>query len=125
MSPEEIYNEARAAGCKAWEECTPNPVVFGQAKSLFGNEMVPGTESLCTEGCCGFAWVIVKPARGPFIKYCKENKIGSKHVYPGWYIGARGPWDSQSIDRKEAYAYAFAAVLSENGLNCYVGSRLD
>lgn len=125
MTPQSIYEEAHAAGCKAWEECTPNAVVFGQAKNIFSNEMVPGTESICTEGNCGFAWVIVRPARGPFIKYCKENKIGFKHVYPGWYIGARGPWDSQSIDRKEAYSNAFAVVLQENDIKCSVGSRLD
>lgn len=125
MSPDEIYKDAHAAGCKAWEECTPNGVTFGQAKGLTGNEIVPGTESYCSEGLCGFAWIIVKPARGPFIKYCKENNIGSKHCYPGWYIPARGPWDSQSVERKEAYATAFAGVLRENNIYCSNSSRLD
>ena len=125
MDAQAIYEQAHAAGCKAWEDCSPNPVTWGMAKSLVGNEIVPGTESTCTEGLCGFAWIIVKPARGPFVTYCKRNDIGRKHVYPGWYIGARGPFDSQSIERKEAYAYAFAGVLREHGVNCYVGSRLD
>jgi hypothetical protein len=28
---------------------------------------------------CGFAWVVVEPARGPFVSYCKERHLGDKH----------------------------------------------
>lgn len=125
MDCQAIWNEAHAAGCKAWEACTPKPMIIGEAKSLFSDEIVPGTEHYVSEGLCGFAWVHINPARGKFITYCKKNNIGRKGTYGGWVIPARGPFDSQSIERKEAYAYAFSAVLREHGLNSSVSSRLD
>ena len=124
MTPGEIYDRAHTAGCKAFAECVPTPVKFGQAKGLTGSEMVPGTESIEPEGLCGWAGIVVKPARGPFITFCKANGHGSKHVYPGWILPCRGEFDSQSIERKEAYADAFIAVLQDNGIRAYKTSRL-
>ena len=123
-----IYEEANVAAEKAFNECTPTPMVVGQATSLFGSGMVAGTEEVVEDGVCGFAWVNISPARGPFITYCKRKKIGRKGVYKGWTIsmGVYGnAQNGQSMERKEAAGIAFAKVLNNYGINAYMSSRID
>jgi hypothetical protein len=88
---------------------------------------------------CGFAWVVVKPARGPFVKFCKDmiatlgerssaaRKYGDKNWDGGWCFWKPGSevFNGQSIRIFEAGARAFAKVLNDNGINASVGSRLD
>ena len=81
-------------------------------------------------GACGFAWVTIRPARGPFVTWLKKQKIGSLAYGGGWQLWTNhvitlpDEW-SQSIDIKEDACYAFAQVLRENGIDAYAGSRLD
>ena len=77
-----------------------------------------------SDGVCGFAWVNIKPARGKFVKFLKDNNIGRKDSYYGGYT----IWVSgfgQSLARKESYARAFADVLTTNGIKAYAMSRMD
>ena len=100
---------------------------------------------------CGFAWVIVRPARGPFVNWCKKQikeKLTAAgddwhtkrraemvwgHVYGhtaysgGWQFWKPGTewYMGQSISVYEAACYAFAAVLQEHGIAAHVDSRLD
>lgn len=77
---------------------------------------------------CGFAWVNIKPARGDFVKFLKENKIGRKDDYYGGYTISSydvSGWNGQNMNVKEEQCYAFAAVLQKNGINAYVQSRID
>lgn len=108
-----LFNKAHDAGLKAVEALEVRPmVVVGGGKQYF----VP-------DGVCGFAWVKVRPARGKFVDYLKARNLGHK-AYDGGY----DYWVSmfnQSMQKKEAYASAFAAVLRDNGLNAYAGSRMD
>ena len=77
-----------------------------------------------SDGVCGFAWVNIKPARGKFVKYLKDNNIGRKDSYYGGYtVWVRG--FGQSLARKESYARAFADVLTTNGIKAYAMSRMD
>lgn len=78
---------------------------------------------------CGFAWVVIRPAKGDFVKWCKANNIGSTRDYGGggfqiWYSEFDNT-GSQSISVHMAAAEAFAAVLRGYGLNAIAGSRLD
>ena len=57
------------------------------------------------------------------MSYLKSLDMGYKHYYGGWYVSVRE--FGQSLTRKEAYAEAFAKVLSEVGMRCYVDSRMD
>jgi hypothetical protein len=128
MNSESIYNEADQAAEKAFNECEPTPVMFGQAAGLFGNEMVAGTECIVDEGVCGYAWVNLHPARGDFVKFCKQNKIGNSGTYKGWTISMSkygNRFNGQSMARKEAAAEAFIAVLNEHGINSQMTSRMD
>jgi len=88
---------------------------------------------------CGFAWVTVKPARGAFVDWCMKQSdyaYGSKAYGDGWQFWGPGNWPTaeeagvekvywQDMDVNAAGARAFAEVLRENGLDAYVGTRMD
>lgn len=76
---------------------------------------------------CGFATVIINPARGKFVKYLKDNKIGSKSYYGGYALSSYDVCDfrGQNMDVKVEACRAFAAVLQANGVNARVESRYD
>lgn len=98
-------------------------------------------------GTCGFAWVIINPARGPFITWLKkqitaagegkegreqrlaiqnaEQRYGSKSWDKGWNIWNPGESRAQTIDMPEAGAKAFAEVLRKYGIDANWGSRID
>ena len=123
--PATVYAEAHAAGMAAGNGCTPTPMVVGTPTTPLGNDIDYSKETYyVADGMCGFAWINIKPARGKFVKYLKDNNIGRKDsYYGGWTI-----WVSeygQSVTRKENYARAFAKVLGDNGITAYNMSRLD
>ena len=123
--PHTIYSEAHTKGMAAGNACTPTPMVVGEPTTPLGDDIDYTKETwLVNDGVCGFAWVNIKPARGGFVKFLKDNKIGRKDsYYGGWTI-----WVSefgQSVTRKENYARAFAKVLGDNGITAYNMSRLD
>ena len=106
---ENIYNEARAAGI---------------ATAQKQNAALPNENSRGFD--CGFAWVIVRPARGHFVEWCKANGHGRKGYEPGWHFWySEFSIGTQSVSVHEAAAEAFAAVLVKHGLKAIVGSRLD
>ena len=123
--PHTIYSEAHALGIAAGNECSPTPMVVGTPTTPLGNDIDYEKDTYyVSDGVCGFAWINIKPARGKFVKFLKDNNIGRKDSYYGGYT----VWVSgfgQSLDRKTAYAQAFASVLKENGLTAYSMSRMD
>ena len=123
--PATIYSEAHALGIKAGNECSPTPMVVGTPTTPLGNDIDYSKDTYyVSDGVCGFAWVNIKPARGGFVKYLKENDIGRKDSYYGGYT----VWVSgfgQSLARKEAYARAFAKHLEQNGVTAIAMSRMD
>ena len=75
------------------------------------------------DGVCGFAWVVVRPANCAFAKWMKANK--NCHTAYGGGMQYRISAFNQSMQRKEAYAVAFAGVLYQFGINAHAGSRMD
>ena len=123
--PATVYADAHAQGVKAGNACNPIPMIVGTPTTPLGNDIDYDKETYyVADGMCGFAWINIKPARGKFVKYLKENDIGRKDSYYGGYT----IWVSefgQSVTRKENYARAFAKVLGDNGITAYNMSRLD
>ena len=75
---------------------------------------------------CGFAWVNIKPARGPFVKALKDMELGRTDTFYGGY----SLWNpsgnpTQDVDAKAAGARAFAAVLEKHGVKIRVCTRMD
>ncbi|MCK5020169.1 MAG: hypothetical protein KAS32_24235 [Candidatus Peribacteraceae bacterium] len=121
-----IFMQADAAGMKAGNESTPIGMGVDSPKHLLDNEIdrdKPHYE--VTDGVCGFASVIIKPANSAFANWVKKQD--SIHTYKSYYGGLNYPvhYFNQSLTRKEAYASAFSKVLKDNGINSYVDSRMD
>jgi hypothetical protein len=75
------------------------------------------------DGVCGFAWVKVRPGNCSFALWLKKHKGGRTDYYGGIVL-----WVSaynQSMEKKLAYARAFAGVVKEAGVDAYADYRLD
>jgi len=120
-----IYEKADMAGRIAAKNCTPTPMVVGQAKNIFSNEMdySKGVE-VVEAGVCGFAWVNIKPGTSAFAKFLMNNGYARKdEFYGGVTVWVRDY--NQSMTLKEAYAEAFSQVLTAAGFKSYSMSRMD
>lgn len=79
---------------------------------------------------CGFAWITIKPARGPLVAYLKNIGVGHSGSYSGgpgygiWY-GELHSIPTQSVSVHQAAANAATEVLKQHGLNAFWSSRLD
>jgi hypothetical protein len=110
----DIYAEARSAA---------NAAAIESNSKLPSNQSARGFD-------CGFAWVTVKPARGPFVAWCKANGKGRSGSFSGgpgygfWY-GDLHDVPTQLVSVHEAACRAFAEVLEKHGLNASWSSRLD
>ncbi len=121
---EKLLERAHLMGMDAGRSVGVTPMVVGTATDLFSSEIDYSKPTyVVNDGVCGFAGVVIKPARGKFVSYLKSIGMGYKHYYGGWYVSVRE--FGQSLTRKEAYAEAFAKVLGEVGMRCYVDSRMD
>lgn len=106
-----LYGYASSAGEQAAAKCVPTPIY------------IHGYEEPVLEGTIGFAWIVIHDARKRFPRWLKKQKIGHAGYYGGWVIHAK--CRSQSFEKANAYANAFAKVLRQNGIDCNVESRLD
>lgn len=116
-----IVEEAEIAGREAGCKCRPHPMVVFTPDGK-GNIDYTKPVYHVDDGACGFAWVNFKGNT----KFGKWMKAAGKarSAYPtGLCV-----WVSefgQSVERKEAYAAAYAKVLKSYGIDCYSASRLD
>ena len=128
---EEIFIEAQLKACDAFHSHKPTPMIVGHAKNLFSNEIIPGTEEIVEDGLCGFAWINIKPARGPLVKFLKSKGIGRNGDYGGYtissYESTPGTGFSQSMEKNQAGCKAFVKVILKYfpDMNIYVGTRID
>jgi len=77
---------------------------------------------------CGFAYLNIKPARGAFVKWLKDNKIGRTDSYQGGYTLSSYDccaFSGQNMDVKTDGVAAFNKVLGDNGVNANLYSRMD
>lgn len=119
-----IYDKAHEAGLAAGKGNKPVPMIVGSPSTPFGNDIDPKQPTYFVEdGVCGFAWIVIKPGTAPFARWVKKAELGGNHYYGGISIWVHE--FGQSMQRKEAYAEAFAKVLVENGINAYADSRMD
>lgn len=127
----DLYERADAAGKAAAEAARPTPMMVGTPKNFLGS-LMGGDDGgfdpdqptyYVAEGVCGFAWVTVRPATSSFARWLKKNTHAGTGYYGGMQLWVRGY--GQSMERKAAYAAAFAKVLTEAGLDAYSESRMD
>lgn len=118
-----LAKKADAAGLAAAAATTPTPMIVGEAKSLFTDE-IDYTKPVYNvpSGVCGFAWVFIKGNTG-FGRWAKKAGI-ARSGYPTG-LNIRATVGGQSYEVKMAYAQAYAAVLQEAGITAYAEGRLD
>ena len=133
---EKILADASAAGRKAAAKAIPTPMVVYEADGLSDRPKPGGRAWYESEGACGFAWIVLRPATTSFARYLKKTRFevdrSVKEAEGGsWgtnYYGGYQFWvwvGGQSIARKAAFAEAYAEVLTEAGFEAYAQSRLD
>lgn len=127
-----IIAEADAAGKEAVSKLKVIPMIVGEAKSLFSNEIdYSKPTEYVADGVCGFAWTYVYPEHKGNTKLGKQERKVLEAF--GFEQDCCNPkkytlWVSdfnQSLQKKEAYARAFAAVLSSFGIRAGAQSRMD
>ena len=119
-----LYNKAYAAGLKAGNAKIPTPMIVGSPTTPLGSDIDPNKKTyFVPQGVCGFAWVKVVPGTCSFARWLTKTGKGR----PG-YGGGTHVWVhefGQSLEQKEAFARAFAQVLTEAGVTAYSQSRMD
>lgn len=110
----ELVNRAYEAGIKAGRDCMPIPMAVCDSTG----RMI----EILDQGACGFAWIVIK-GNTAFGRWAKKEGRARSHYPSGlcFWVSDFG----QSVDRKAAYAGAFAKVLNEAGIEAYADSRLD
>lgn len=117
------WAKADAAGKAAAEKAKPTPMIVGEAKGLFSNEIDETKPTYYVAGgVCGFAWVWFK-GNTAFGRWAKAEGFARKAYGGGlqYTVFTYG----QSMQTKAAYASAFARVLQAEGIQAYADYRMD
>ena len=120
-----LIRRAEEAGAKAGADRIPEPMhVIERANPWDDRSPIVKRYAPIEGGVCGFAWITVRPGNSPVANYLKNTGKGRTDSYAGGVM----VWVSQygqSMERKVAYAYAYASVLRDAGVKAYAGDRMD
>jgi len=123
MTNEQIHKLATDAANAAAAACTPTPMMVGTPATPWGNSIDRTKPAYyVSEGPCGFAWVKMG-GNTSYGRWAKKAGLASKAY--GWGVSISPSISTQSAERNEAWARAYAQVLRQHGIECYVDSRLD
>jgi hypothetical protein len=109
-----LVSVAHAQGIQAGRDCKPIPMIVCTSTGKPIEQL--------DEGACGFAWIAF-PGNTAFGRWAKKQGIARPQYPKGLCIWVRE--FGQSVDRKAAYAGAYAQTLRNAGIDCYAGDRLD
>jgi hypothetical protein len=119
----DLFNRAHAAGMAAGTASTPPTMIVTERANPFNGNSAVINQWAVADGPCGFATVRLRPGTSTAARYAVKNLGWTKQYYGG--VGRSVPYFNQSMVRKEAYARAFAGVLTDAGLTAYADSRMD
>jgi len=128
---EAVCQKADTAGRSAVEKLQVIPMIVGQETGFFSGKIdYSKPTEYVADGVCGFAWVDVYPEYKGNTRLGKdERRILENNGFKKRFEGKTYyKWVSdynQSMQKKEAYARAFAEILRDNGVKAYSGSKLD
>lgn len=120
----DLYTRAHRAGLEAGTNKSPRPMVVQEHANMLDDRSPVVHSELVMGGVCGFAWINIKPGTSAFAKWLKKKELARTDSY----YGGVTVWVSefgQSMEKKMAYAAAFANVLCEAGIKAYANSRMD
>lgn len=120
-----IFQLADLNGREAAEKCDVVPMVVQEHANPCDDSSEVKKQWFVSGGVCGFAWVKIRPANSRIAHFAIAKLSGWKRdSYSGgitFWVSAYG----QSMQRKEAYANAYARTLNEHGVNAFAESRMD
>jgi hypothetical protein len=112
------WRAAEAAGKAAGDAVVPRPM-------LVRDELTGKVYEPVMDGVCGFAWVVAYPATSSFARWAAKEHGARREYGGGCCIRWIGEY-SQSMERKQAFAHAFAESLRNAlGLRIHSASRMD
>lgn len=126
-----VMGLALIAGMEAMKACVPVPMTVVQHASVLDDKS-PVVESWhVADGVCGFAWITFKANTTENRKFLAGLKAAGMIGDGGWGKATGAGYSywvhegGQSMQKKEAFAHAFAQVLHDNGITAYAMSRMD
>ena len=120
---EALFAQAHTAGIAAGKAAVPQAMIVSEHENPLDDNSAVRKQWYVDDGVCGFAWVVIRPGTSSFARWLVKRKLAGKH-----YRGGISVWVSQfgqSMTRKQAYASAFAKVLTDAGVKAYSDSRMD
>jgi hypothetical protein len=126
----DLYDEADKAGREAVSNTTPTPMIVRQhSNPLDDSSEVVKEYGPILDGVCGFAWINIKPGNHPFCNWLKKEGLARKDSYYGGVTIWVHDFE-QSLEKKQAYAQAFAKVINKAfdnipKFNALAMSRMD
>ncbi len=120
---DDLFARANAVGHRAATAAAPTPMVVERHANPLDDASPVLQRWHVPEGPCGFAWVTLRPGTSRAARYARAHH-GARPGYRGGvqvWVGGYG----QSVERKDAYAAAFAEVLRAADVRAYSESRLD
>lgn len=126
-----IHADAHDAGMKAGEACNPTPMIVFERHNPFDDKSpIVNTWEPIASGVCGFAWINIRPGTCSFARWASKQPslmgagtLAHKSYYGGVDIWV--PFFDQSLEKKSAYASAYAKILNENNIQARSMSRMD
>ena len=122
MQTQELFSQAHEAGLTAGNAITPNPMVVQRHANMMNDSSPVAQGWIVPDGPCGFAWINT-PGTSAFARWLKKTGKARKSYAGGYNISVSE--FGQSMSRKEAYANAFAKVLTAEGVTACAESRMD
>ena len=122
MYHSDLAAKAHAAGMVAGEAAKPTAMIVSEHENPLNDNSAVRKQWYVADGVCGFAWVNIRPGTSSFARWMVKHGKARKA-----YHGGVDVWVSefgQSMQRKEAYAAAYAKVLNEAGIKAYSMSRM-
>ncbi len=111
-----LLKEAHEAGAAAAEAMTPQPMrVVEHVNAFDDNSAIKTDYGIVADGVCGFAWVTLK-GNTAIARAAKNVERTTAWSYGKGYPSGINLWVfayGQSMQRKEAYARAFAKDLED------------
>jgi len=118
-----LWSLANDAGMLAVSKLDVTPMVVTERTNPMDDASPVRRSWYVGDGVCGFAWVTVRPGGCAFARWMKENKRCDIAYGGGMQFWVH--YFNQCMQKKEAYAEAFAEVLRQFGIKAYSGSRMD
>jgi len=119
----ELAKKADAAGKEAAEARIPIPMVVESHKNQLDDSSPVEQSWYVPQGVCGFAWITIRPGNCSFAHWAVKN-LNAKKAYGGGVQMCISDY-GQCMEKKSAYASAYAKVLKDAGIKAYSGSRMD